>query len=71
MRIISFRCWPVRIRLYKPLRGGLCPVSVLLERRISLVPDHAATERSDPASERLQFVEALLNRMVNKLGRLL
>lgn len=71
MSVISFRCWPVRIRLFKPLRGGLCPVSVLLERTISLVPDRATADQSDPGNKRLQFVEALLNRVLDKLGRLL
>jgi hypothetical protein len=71
MRVISFSCWPVRIRLFKPLRGGLCPVSVLLERRISPVPYRATTDQSDPDNERLRFVEALLNRVLSKLERLL
>jgi hypothetical protein len=71
MSVISFRCWPVRIRLYKPLRGGLCPVSVLLEQRISPVPYRASTAQSDSANERLRLVEAFLNRVLDKLGRLL
>jgi len=52
---ISFHCWPIRIRFFKIIRGGCCPVSVMLEGKVNPVSRIASA--SDIPAQRLKKLE--------------
>jgi len=62
---ISF--WPIRIRFFKPMRGGFCPVSIMVEGKVNPVPTIASV--NDMSGHRLKKFEALINYLLSKFRR--
>ena len=66
---VSFRFPSVRIRFFKPIRSGLCPLSVMLESKVNPIPSIAGA--NDSASKRLKKLEVLINRLLSKFRKIL
>jgi hypothetical protein len=51
------------------MRGGFCPISVMLEGRVNPIP--SAANSGDVAGRRLKKLEALINGLLSRLWKIL